>query len=101
VATLRSHFGKERREEGSAGWDLQIRIEPDDVDGGFTAECVSLPGCVAQGDTIEETLDGLSEAICAVLMIKLEDGVHEEVDGLSVDAMKGDDGSRSFNIRLA
>lgn len=33
------------------------------VDFGYIAEALSLPGCVSQGDTIQETLFNIREAI--------------------------------------
>ncbi len=33
-----------------------------DPDGGYVAEIKDLPGCLAQGETIEETLKNLNEA---------------------------------------
>ncbi len=41
---------------------LQIVLEPSE-DGGYTAFVPALPGCVTEGDTREEALDHLREAI--------------------------------------
>jgi predicted RNase H-like HicB family nuclease len=35
----------------------------DDEDGGFIAECPSLPGCITHGDSLEEARANLREAI--------------------------------------
>jgi antitoxin HicB len=48
---------------------LLIRIEPDELDGGFVGECVSLPGCMSQGATRGECLANLADAIEAVLTV--------------------------------
>ncbi len=40
----------------------QIIIYPDE-DGGYWASCPSLPGCYSQGETREETVDNIKEAI--------------------------------------
>jgi predicted RNase H-like HicB family nuclease len=40
----------------------QIIIYPDE-DGGYWASCPSLPGCYSQGETWEETVDNIKEAI--------------------------------------
>lgn len=32
-------------------------------DGGFFIECPALPGCYTQGDTVQEALDNIREAI--------------------------------------
>lgn len=41
---------------------LQVVLEPSDQ-GGFTASVPSLPGCVSEGDTREEALLNIREAI--------------------------------------
>jgi predicted RNase H-like HicB family nuclease len=40
-------------------------------DGGFWAECPSLPGCVSQGDTPEDAIEAIKEAI-ALYIASLE-----------------------------
>lgn len=41
---------------------LQVILEPSD-EGGFTAIVPSLPGCISEGDTQEEALKNIREAI--------------------------------------
>ncbi len=41
---------------------LQVIFEPSD-EGGFTVYVPSLPGCISEGDTKEEALDNIQEAI--------------------------------------
>ncbi len=41
---------------------LRVVLEPSD-DGGFTAVVPALPGCISEGDTREETLANVQEAI--------------------------------------
>ena len=41
---------------------LKVVLEPSD-DGGFTVYAPSLPGCVSEGDTREEALTNIREAI--------------------------------------
>jgi len=36
-------------------------------DGGYFVDCPSLPGCHSEGDTVEEALDNIREAITLVL----------------------------------
>lgn len=40
----------------------QVILIPDE-DGGYTIEVPSLPGCISQGDTIDEALANIKEAI--------------------------------------
>jgi len=35
----------------------------EDEEGGYVVECPALPGCVSEGDTIEEALENIKEAI--------------------------------------
>lgn len=44
----------------------RILIEQDE-DGVFVAECPSLPGCISQGKTSEETLENIRDAITGYL----------------------------------
>ena len=41
-------------------------------EGGYWAEVPSIPGCVSQGETLEETLENVREAITACLSIDLK-----------------------------
>lgn len=49
--------------------DYDVRLIPAE-EGGFTVEVPSLPGCISQGDTEEEALANIREAI----ELYLEDG---------------------------
>jgi len=44
------------------GMKFRVLLEPS-PDGGFTALVPSLPGCLSEGDTREEALDNIREAI--------------------------------------
>ena len=41
---------------------LKVVLEPSE-EGGFTAYVPSLPGCISEGDTKEEALENIEEAI--------------------------------------
>jgi antitoxin HicB len=45
---------------------FRILIEPDE-DGVFVAECPSLPGCISQGNTREEALANIKDAMTGYL----------------------------------
>jgi predicted RNase H-like HicB family nuclease len=45
-----------------------------DEDGVWVAECLAIPGCVSQGDTREETLQNIQEAIKLCLEVRAERG---------------------------
>ena len=40
-----------------------VLLIPDSVDGGYTATVPSLPGCITEGDTVDEALDHARDAI--------------------------------------
>lgn len=46
-----------------SGKTYNVTIEPDVVDGGFIAECPALRGCVTDGETPEEALRNMRDAI--------------------------------------
>jgi predicted RNase H-like HicB family nuclease len=45
---------------------LKVILEPSD-EGGFTVCVPSLPGCVSEGDTLEEALANIEEALALYL----------------------------------
>jgi predicted RNase H-like HicB family nuclease len=42
---------------------FRVILEPDLEDGGYIVSCPSLPGCYSQGETIEEALSNIEDAI--------------------------------------
>jgi antitoxin HicB len=44
-----------------------VILTPDTEDGGYTAECRAIPGCISEGDTVEHALANIKEAIEACL----------------------------------
>ena len=54
---------------------LHVVTRPDEVDGGFIAECPEIPGCLSQGQTEEEALTNIREAIELCLEVRREKGL--------------------------
>ena len=54
---------------------LKVVIEEDEVVGGYVVSCPSLPGCFFKGDTIEEALENIKEAVQACLESLGEDEI--------------------------
>ncbi len=55
---------KERKYHVSIrGKKYSVVLHPDTEDGGYWVECPSLPGCASQGDTVEEALEMIKDAI--------------------------------------
>ena len=52
----------------------QVIIYPGE-DGYWVAECPSLPGCVSQGQTKEEAIGNIKEAIRGYVAALVQDGV--------------------------
>ena len=51
-----------------------VIVRPDLEDGGFVAECPSLPGCVSEGETIESAMSNIRDAIEGCLCVLREKG---------------------------
>jgi predicted RNase H-like HicB family nuclease len=51
-----------------------IILTPDLEDGGFVAECPTIPGCVSEGNTIEEAMANIRDAIRGCLAVLREKG---------------------------
>ena len=55
------------------GKKYSVILHPDTEDGGYWIECPSLPGCSSQGDTIEEALEMIKDAIKGHLEVITEE----------------------------
>ena len=49
-----------------------VILEPEEV--GYSVYCPALPGCVSQGDSREEALDNIREAIEGILFVREKHG---------------------------
>ena len=63
---------------------FNVTIERDE-DGVFIAECPSIPGCVSQGATREESLANVREAIALCLEVRAERGLPLTLETTQVD----------------
>jgi antitoxin HicB len=63
-------------------YDFKVLLEPDEEAGGYVVSCPALPGCYTQGETIEEALENIKEAI----LLCLED---MQAQGLPIPDMSG------------
>ncbi|MCA0457827.1 MAG: type II toxin-antitoxin system HicB family antitoxin [Chloroflexi bacterium] len=52
----------------------QVILIPEPEVGGYSVEVPSLPGCVSEGDTIDEALANIKEAIDLYIEVLMEDG---------------------------
>lgn len=60
------------------GKSYKVVLHPELEDGGFWVECPALPGCASQGDTVEETLEMIKDAIEGHLEVMAEDKKHKK-----------------------
>ncbi len=44
-------------------YDFKVLLKPDEETGGYVVSYPFLPGCYTQGDTIDEALENIKEAI--------------------------------------
>jgi len=56
-----------------------------DEDGVWIAECPSIPGCVSQGETREEAIANIREAIAACLEVRAERGLPLTIETQQVE----------------
>lgn len=67
----RSIRGHALRRGSGPGLNLTLLLSEDELDGGFVAEVMGLPGCMSQGETQEEAVRNTLEAYHEIL----EDGL--------------------------
>lgn len=65
----------------TAAWELEIEVVPDDLDGGWIARCVDLPGCVSQGETELEAVENLGDALGGVVAARLAQQLQSDPPG--------------------
>ena len=58
-----------------------------DEDGVWIAECPSIPGCVSQGETRDEALANIREAIAACLEVRAERGLPLTIETQQVEVV--------------
>ena len=56
----------------SAHWTFTVVVEPDPDDGGYVVHCPALKGCWSQGETVDEALHNIVDAISGWLAVHIE-----------------------------
>lgn len=56
-----------------------------DEDGVWIVECPAIPGCVSQGQTKEQALESVKDAIAACLQVRAERGLPLTVETKQVE----------------
>ena len=68
--------------------DMKFNVTIDrDEDGIWIVECPSIPGCVSQGQTKEEALENIKDAIAACLQVRAERGLPLTVETHQVEVV--------------
>jgi len=103
-AGLRKIFGKAelKREcvrepavvSHSGTWEVRVVVEPDEIDGGFVAECLDVPGAMSQGETEEEALENVIDAVQGVMALRMEEHFR------SLDLSPGSRATRTVSVRF-
>ena len=77
-------IGRDRKYKVAVkGRSYDVILHPDLEDGGFWVECPSLPGCASQGETVEEALSMIKDAIEGHLEIEAEKGKKRNVKAVA------------------
>lgn len=58
-----------------------------DEDGAWIVECPSIPGCVSQGQSRDEALANIKEAIAACIEVRAEEGMPLTVEMQQVEVV--------------
>jgi predicted RNase H-like HicB family nuclease len=56
-----------------------VILEPE-PEGGYSVICPAIPGCVSQGDSLDEALANIREAILLCLDVRREEGLSEPAE---------------------
>lgn len=56
------------------GMRFTVALEPQ-PEGGFVAQCIELPGAITQGETEEEALENIQDAIRLILDVRRDEAV--------------------------
>jgi predicted RNase H-like HicB family nuclease len=64
---------------------LNIVFRKAEIDGGYIAECLELPGCMSQGDTEDEANANVVDAIEACISVLVEDYLKSAIINRATD----------------
>jgi predicted RNase H-like HicB family nuclease len=97
LAKLRRVFRRfeSERNDHQATWNLTVRVWEDHIDGGWVADCPDLPGCFSQGETREEALYNLSDAVAGIVSLRME----QQLSATPPESQ--DDGAEVFRVAVA
>lgn len=69
------------------GLEFSVILEPDEEDGGFVAHCPELKGCWSQGETVEEALHNIGDAISGWLAVHVEQAINSSRQSVTYEQL--------------
>ena len=63
--------------------EYTVVLDPDEEEGGYTVTVPALPGCISEGDTLEEALENIKDAIQLYLKMCRQKGEPIPVETVS------------------
>ncbi len=75
-------------------FEFNVVLEKDEMDGGFVVRCLDLPGCVSGGETEEEAIANIADAIGGVITARMLENLRE-----SLAQPRADEAPRSASER--
>jgi len=63
---------------------FKVVVTPDPEDGGFIVSCPALPGCHSEGETLEEALENIRDAIAGCVAV-LNERAHRQGGSSIID----------------
>ena len=66
-----------KAQAGGNNMKVKVILEPSE-EGGFTAHVPSLPGCISEGETVDDALANIQEAIAVYLEPVEDDWIPDE-----------------------
>jgi predicted RNase H-like HicB family nuclease len=85
----------------TASFAFKVKLEEDELDGGWVAYCLDLPGCVSQGDTEEEALENLTDAIGGVLTVRMQTHVQDALESRTAEQSRTPHRAKSYRTALS
>jgi len=75
----RSSTSQRLRDVVSGKVCLNVIFKKAELDGGYIAECLELPGCMSQGETEDEAKANIVDAIESCISVLIEDCINSNI----------------------
>lgn len=81
-------------------FEFNIVLEEDEVDGGFVVRCLELPGCVSEGETEEEAIANIADAIGGVITARMHENLKDSLAHPRADEVPPSTSGRHLKIAV-